>query len=214
MMVRVSAEQETNSLQMEANELRSLLLELQNNQTVIEKLQRQMEEIMEINTTLQREIMMVRTSGEQELANLRTQLSELGDLLNNLQQNISAINLNASSQPHLNSDVILCQNFTTTMEGGCTILPSGVTGSSPCATDDISIDIMVSDQVTHSVIHTRTHTIHHHGTPIGVMQRAVHLSLLVLFQTHLPVTAGSTVYMFQIVFMQACIVGGNRLAGD
>jgi len=62
MMVRVSAEQETNRLQMEANELRSLLLELQNNQTVIEELQRQIEEIMEINTTLQREIMMVRTS--------------------------------------------------------------------------------------------------------------------------------------------------------
>jgi len=62
MMVRVSAEQETNSLQMEANELRSLLLELQNNQTVIEELQRQIEEIMEISTTLQREIMMVRTS--------------------------------------------------------------------------------------------------------------------------------------------------------
>lgn len=137
--------------------------------------------------------MMVRTSAEQELANFQTQLSELGDLLNNLQQNIIAINLNASSQPHLNSDVTLYQNCTTTMEGGCTILPSGVTGSSPCATDDISIDIMVSDQVTHSVIHTHTHTIYHQGTPIGVMQRAVHLSfLLVLFQTHLPVTAGST----------------------
>jgi len=108
---------------------------------------------MEINTTLQREIMMVRTSAKQELTNLQTQLSELGDLLNNLQQKISAINLNASSQPHLNSDVILYQNCTTTMEGGCTVLPSAVTGSSLCATDDISIDIMVSDQVTHTHTH-------------------------------------------------------------
>lgn len=190
---------------MEANELRSLLLELQNNQTVIEELQRQVEEILEINTTLQGEIMMVRTSAEQELANFQTQLSELGDLLNNLQQNIIAINLNASSQPHLNSDVTLYQNCTTTMEGGCTILPSGVTGSSPCATDDISIDIMVSDQVTHSVIHTHTY-----NTPSGYPHWSnAESCTFIIFVSLVPDPPASHCwqYMFQIVFMQACIVG-------
>lgn len=65
MTVRASAEQETTSLQTEVNNLRSLLLELQNNQTIFEELQRRIEELMETNTTLQREIMIVRVSAEQ-----------------------------------------------------------------------------------------------------------------------------------------------------
>lgn len=91
MTVRASAEQETTSLQTEVNDLRSLLFELQNNQTIFEELQRRIEKLMETNTTLQREIMMVRVSAEQETNSLQMEVNELRSLLLELQNNQTVI---------------------------------------------------------------------------------------------------------------------------
>ena len=91
MTVRASAEQETTSLQTEVNDLRSLLFELQNNQTIFEELQRRIEKLMETNTTLQREIMMVRVSAEQETNILQMEVNELRSLLLELQNNQTVI---------------------------------------------------------------------------------------------------------------------------
>jgi len=76
-----SANEEIVVLQIEMNRFRNLFYELQQNQTVIEKLQRQIQELMEINTTLHMEIMTVRASAEQETTSLQTKVNSLRSLL-------------------------------------------------------------------------------------------------------------------------------------